>query len=174
MSPVRTTPRPRRELDTPLVMVLAAAALVIAAIVLVAGCGSNSTDSPSSASSGASAGASKGLRIAYQLIPNGDLIVKDRGWLEKALPDTTITWVNPPGPFGVYRGTNGPGGTPWTYNQTCFAPGVVVAAVADTAVPAPGVFFYYLVTRFNECRESAPGEDGTLNPIPNALPCPAP
>ena len=93
MSPVRTTPRPRRELDTPLVMVLAAAALVIAAIVLVAGCGSSSTDSPSSASSGASAGASKGLRIAYQLIPNGDLIVKDRGWLEKALPDTAITWI---------------------------------------------------------------------------------
>lgn len=93
MSPVRTTPRPRRELDCPLVIVLAAVALVIAAAALVAGCGSSSTDSPSSASSGASGGASKGLRIAYQLIPNGDLIVKDQGWLEKALPDTTITWV---------------------------------------------------------------------------------
>jgi hypothetical protein len=100
--------------------------------------------------------------------------VDDSLRLDKTPTDTTITWVNPPGPFGVYRGTNGPGGTPWAYNQTCFAPGVVVAAVADTTVPAPGVFFYYLVTRFNECRESAPGEDGSLNPIPNAQPCPAP
>ena len=33
------------------------------------------------------------LRIAYQLIPNGDLIVKDQGWLEEALPDTEIKWV---------------------------------------------------------------------------------
>ena len=33
------------------------------------------------------------LRIGYQLIPNGDLIVKDQGWLEAALPDTTIKWI---------------------------------------------------------------------------------
>ena len=33
------------------------------------------------------------LRIGYQLIPNGDLIVKDQGWLEEALPDTEIKWV---------------------------------------------------------------------------------
>jgi taurine transport system substrate-binding protein len=37
--------------------------------------------------------APKELRIAYQLIPNGDLIVKDQGWLEEALPDTDIKWV---------------------------------------------------------------------------------
>ncbi|WP_106399356.1 taurine ABC transporter substrate-binding protein [Actinocorallia populi] len=37
-------------------------------------------------------GTPRELRIAYQLIPNGDLIVKDRGWLEEALPDTEITW----------------------------------------------------------------------------------
>jgi taurine transport system substrate-binding protein len=93
MSPVRTTSRPRHELKTPLVIVLAAAALVIAAIALVAGCGSTSTGSSSSASPGASGSAPQDLRIAYQLIPNGDLIVKDQGWLEKALPDTKIEWV---------------------------------------------------------------------------------
>jgi len=38
-------------------------------------------------------GAPAELRIAYQLIPNGDLIVKDMGWLEEALPDTEIKWV---------------------------------------------------------------------------------
>ncbi len=37
-------------------------------------------------------GTPKELRIAYQLIPNGDLIVKDQKWLEEALPDTKITW----------------------------------------------------------------------------------
>ena len=38
----------------------------------------------------------------------------------------------------------------------------------------PGVFFSYLITRVDECRESVPGEDGDLNPIPNTAPCPAP
>jgi taurine transport system substrate-binding protein len=33
------------------------------------------------------------LRIAYQLVPNGDLIVKNKKWLEEALPDTDITWT---------------------------------------------------------------------------------
>ncbi|WP_432923380.1 glycine betaine ABC transporter substrate-binding protein [Microbispora sp. CA-135349] len=38
-------------------------------------------------------GSPKEIRIGYQLIPNGDLIVKDQRWLETALPDTTITWT---------------------------------------------------------------------------------
>src|SRR5690606_32886509 len=32
-------------------------------------------------------------RIAFQHIPNGDLIVKDRGWLEACMPNATINWV---------------------------------------------------------------------------------
>ena len=32
------------------------------------------------------------ITIAYQLIPNGDLVVKHEGWLEEALPDTEIEW----------------------------------------------------------------------------------
>jgi hypothetical protein len=94
--------------------------------------------------------------------------------LAKTPTDTTLAWTDTPGPYGVYRGTNGPGGTPWTYNHTCLASGVVVGTAEDTGVPAPGTYFYYLVTRVDECRESAPGEDGSLNPIPNSAPCPAP
>ena len=33
------------------------------------------------------------IRIAYQAFPSGDLIVKNQGWLEKALPDYKITWT---------------------------------------------------------------------------------
>ena len=32
------------------------------------------------------------ITIAYQAIPNGDLVVKHEGWLEEALPNTTIEW----------------------------------------------------------------------------------
>ncbi|HVW18405.1 MAG TPA: ABC transporter substrate-binding protein [Solirubrobacteraceae bacterium] len=32
------------------------------------------------------------ITIAYQAIPNGDLVVKHERWLEKALPNTKISW----------------------------------------------------------------------------------
>ena len=32
------------------------------------------------------------ITIAYQVIPNGDLVVKHEGWLEEAFPDTEIEW----------------------------------------------------------------------------------
>ena len=38
------------------------------------------------------ANAPEKITIAYQLIPNGDLVVKNQGWLEEALPDTEIEW----------------------------------------------------------------------------------
>jgi hypothetical protein len=94
--------------------------------------------------------------------------------LDKTPTDTTITWSNPPGPYGVYRGTNGPEGSPWSYNQSCLVTGLVAPPWVDPEVPAPGVFFYYLISRFDECRQSALGEDGSLNPIPNTQPCPTP
>lgn len=53
----------------------------------LAGCASTA-GAPSAADPSAPAE----LRIGYQLIPNGDLIVKDLGWLEAALPNTKITW----------------------------------------------------------------------------------
>ncbi|MGY1812749.1 taurine ABC transporter substrate-binding protein [Blastococcus sp. SYSU D00820] len=33
------------------------------------------------------------IRIAYQAFPSGDLIVKDQGWLEEALPGYDIEWT---------------------------------------------------------------------------------
>lgn len=72
-------------------------AAALAAMLVLAGCGSSSEPSsqPSGSSSGtaASGATPKELRLGYQLIPNGDLIVKDQGWLEEALPDTEIKWV---------------------------------------------------------------------------------
>jgi taurine transport system substrate-binding protein len=37
--------------------------------------------------------AEKTIRIAYQAFPSGDLVVKNQGLLEKALPDYKITWT---------------------------------------------------------------------------------
>lgn len=69
-------------------------ALTLLAVALVASaCGSDDDGSATaSAGDGASAAAPEKLVIAYQAIPNGDLIVKHHGWLEEALPDTEIEW----------------------------------------------------------------------------------
>jgi taurine transport system substrate-binding protein len=72
---------------TPVLAGLAVLASIALALGLAACGGDEATDD-----TGAS-GAPAEIRIAYQLIPNGDLIVKNQGWLEEALPDTTITWV---------------------------------------------------------------------------------
>ncbi|MER5199335.1 taurine ABC transporter substrate-binding protein [Streptomyces sp. NPDC002755] len=47
----------------------------------------------SSDSSASSSGGAKRLRIGYFAFPSGDLIVKNRKLLEKALPDYEITWI---------------------------------------------------------------------------------
>ena len=47
---------------------------------------------PGVAASANSAGPST-LRIGYQLVPNGDLVVKDKRWLEKSLPGTKMQWI---------------------------------------------------------------------------------
>jgi hypothetical protein len=93
--------------------------------------------------------------------------------LAKSPSDTTISWTDAPGPYGVYRGSNSSSAS-WSYNHFCIAPGVTGTSVVDSAAPSSGTFFYYLITRFNECRESVPGRDGSSVPIPNATPCPAP
>ena len=82
MSDTSPTIRPSRRVK-PALLAVAVAAVLIATVL--AGCGSSSKKSSSSAPTQ--------LRIAYQLIPNGDLIVKDKGWLEKALPNTKIKWM---------------------------------------------------------------------------------
>ncbi|MBN8866973.1 MAG: aliphatic sulfonate ABC transporter substrate-binding protein [Solirubrobacterales bacterium] len=75
-------------------------AMIVAAFGLIA-CGSDDssdsgTDDAAAASAPAdtaSSDAPSEIRIGYQLIPNGDLIVKNEGWLEDAFPDSTIKWV---------------------------------------------------------------------------------
>jgi taurine transport system substrate-binding protein len=72
-----------------------AAALLAALALAVAACGSDdSSDGQATASSsGSSAEATpKKIVIAYQAIPNGDLIVKHEKWLEAAFPNTEIDW----------------------------------------------------------------------------------
>lgn len=61
--------------------------LLLALATVAAGCGDD--EGAEAASSG---GAPEKIVIAYQAIPNGDLIVKHEGWLEEALPDTQIEW----------------------------------------------------------------------------------
>ncbi|MCW3016297.1 MAG: aliphatic sulfonates family transporter, periplasmic ligand-binding protein [Solirubrobacterales bacterium] len=73
-----------------------AGALTILAMTALAACGSDDS-APAAAknatpTAGATAAVPKTLTIAYQAIPNGDLVVKHAGWLEQALPDTKIEW----------------------------------------------------------------------------------
>ncbi|GAA0358594.1 ABC transporter substrate-binding protein [Microbispora corallina] len=65
---------------------IAAASLSLA----VSACGGSDASGGSAGSGGDGVPAT--LRIGYQLIPNGDLIVKDQKWLEQALPNTKIVW----------------------------------------------------------------------------------
>ena len=64
-------------------------------VLALAACGSddnNDNNATAAASKPAAAAAPKKITIAYQAIPNGDLVVKHEGWLEEALPDTEIEW----------------------------------------------------------------------------------
>ena len=60
--------------------------LAAALLLATAACGDG-------AASGGSGSADKTIRLAYQAFPSGDLIVKNQGLLEKALPDYQITWT---------------------------------------------------------------------------------
>ncbi|RDG38861.1 taurine ABC transporter substrate-binding protein [Streptomyces corynorhini] len=59
----------------------------LAALLTVSACGSGG------AAGGGSGGGDKTIRIAYQSFPSGDLIVKEKGWLEKELPGYTVKWT---------------------------------------------------------------------------------
>lgn len=80
---------------------LSATALVAASAALVlTGCVEGGrTSSPGQTEGAASAcpveaddSIDSTVRIAYQPIPNGDLIVRDLGWLEACMPSADITW----------------------------------------------------------------------------------
>jgi len=71
------------------------AGLVLAATAACSSSADADDPAPASSASGSAATveAPETLRIAYQQIPNGDLVVKHNKWLEAALPDTKIDWV---------------------------------------------------------------------------------
>ena len=61
---------------------------VLAALLIgVTACGNGA------ASGGNTDSEKKTIRLAYQAFPSGDLVVKNQGLLEKALPDYEITWT---------------------------------------------------------------------------------
>ncbi|MGN5631019.1 taurine ABC transporter substrate-binding protein [Streptomyces sp. AC154] len=61
-------------------------AAALGALLVVTACGQGGSGEEGK-------GGGKTIRIAYQAFPSGDLIVKEKGWLEKALPDYTIKWT---------------------------------------------------------------------------------
>ncbi|WP_029431181.1 ABC transporter substrate-binding protein [Blastococcus sp. URHD0036] len=65
---------------------LAAALSLTALVTGLAACGDDDNSSGGD-------GGEKSIRIAYQAFPSGDLIVKNQGWLEEALPDYDIEWT---------------------------------------------------------------------------------
>ena len=89
---------------------------------------------------------------------------------------TTIAWSaeTDPGPFNVYRGSI-TAGSPFAYNQACYAYLDSSTSVTDTATPAPGMAFYYLVSRAEgTCSESSLGQASNGSERPNSAACPAP
>ncbi|MEU0130890.1 MULTISPECIES: ABC transporter substrate-binding protein [unclassified Streptomyces] len=59
----------------------------LGALVVVTACGTGG------GGAGDDQGGGSTIRIGYQAFPSGDLIVKEKGLLEKALPDHTIKWI---------------------------------------------------------------------------------
>jgi taurine transport system substrate-binding protein len=79
----------------------ALAVLALSGTSLLTGCAgareaSESANSAAAADAGCPVEANEDVtttvRIAYQHIPNGDLVVRDQGWLEACMPNAQITW----------------------------------------------------------------------------------
>jgi Domain of unknown function DUF11/Thrombospondin type 3 repeat len=94
---------------------------------------------------------------------------------DRATQQTTIGWTETiPGPFNVYRGSISTG-TPFSYNQACFADEIPGPSTTDPLQPVPGRVFFYLISRVESpCTESTVGQDGAGADRPNPLACPLP
>jgi hypothetical protein len=90
--------------------------------------------------------------------------------LAKTPGAAALAWESAAGPFRVYRGFKRPGDA-FTYSHYCVGSSATPEA-QDTLTPAPGVLFYYVVSRVG-CSESVVGRDSTGTPIPNDDPCPS-
>ncbi|MFG1689090.1 ABC transporter substrate-binding protein [Nonomuraea sp. NPDC049269] len=62
--------------------------LSLVLIAALAGCGNGTA-----AAGGGGGTKAKSIRIAYQAFPSGDLVVKNKKWLEQALPGYTVQWT---------------------------------------------------------------------------------
>ncbi len=84
---------------------------------------------------------------------------------------TTLTWRR--GPQGhvshVYRGDFS--GSPWSYNETCLAAGLVSEQRTDSAVPVTGTGYYYLVGGSNTCGNGPAGIDSAGMDVVPASQC---
>jgi len=88
---------------------------------------------------------------------------------------TTLVWSAVPaaGLYNVYRGYFTTGNA-WSYNQQCLSAGTGATTAADSLVPRPFTFFYYLVS--STCpgaSESVLGRNSSGTPSPQPFPCPA-
>jgi hypothetical protein len=84
-----------------------------------------------------------------------------------------VSWGDAPGPYNVYRGSNGSGAA-WLYDQTCLVHETAVTSIVDSGNPPPGTLYYYVISRVSSCRESILGTDGSGASEPNNNPCPTP
>ncbi|GAA3813599.1 ABC transporter substrate-binding protein [Sphaerisporangium flaviroseum] len=75
--------RPSRRRLLPIILAAVTAAVLAA-------CGNGTA---SGGGDGGGSAPAKTIRIAYQAFPSGDLVVKNKRWLEDALPGYTITWT---------------------------------------------------------------------------------
>lgn len=76
---------------TPAALLALFAALLLTLALAACGGDDDASSTPETTASGAAKAPEK-ITIGYQAIPNGDLIVKNLGLLEKALPNTKIEW----------------------------------------------------------------------------------
>ncbi|MBI3449868.1 MAG: hypothetical protein HY049_13250 [Acidobacteria bacterium] len=84
----------------------------------------------------------------------------------------SFTWTAPPRAiaYDLYRGDRA-GKSPFTYDHACLSSGIPAASATDTAAPALGRAFYYLVASRNCMGVSGLGS-GPAGPRPNVSPCP--
>lgn len=110
---------------------------------------------------------------AGTFVPAPGEIDDDSVRVSHAAGTTTISWTDTPGDwFNVYAGTITPGSL-FSYNHACLNPEGPLnkANTADPGVPTAGDAAYYVVTRVEQCRDSACGRSSAGVPRPLPFPC---
>ena len=90
--------------------------------------------------------------------------------VDKTPANATISWIDPPGPYNIYRGTRAANAA-FAYNHACKSAHVVGNALNDSDTPLPNQLFYYLVSRVNACSESSLGAGSSGAERPNTSSC---